>query len=358
MEANKSLFPIVAVFPGQGSQAVGMGKSLFENFKVAREAFEEASDAIQVDLKKLCFEGPDSDLLLTENTQPCLLTTSVAAFRSAEAEFGFKPHAVAGHSLGEYSALVACKSLGLTQAVRFVRERGAAMQKAVPVGAGTMAALMGLEDSEVEALCTQATQVALEKRQNGQTEDQPALQVDAIVQPANFNTPGQVVIAGSADAVQEALLLMKSNPSWSKGKGIPLQVSAPFHCKLMAPARNRMAELFSKLSSGEQIQRPSVPYVPNRTGRATQEQGVVLELLIEQIDHPVLWKQSVQTLLSLPGKGTDPAPKALAVEFGPGKVLGGMIKRIASASSIQSEQHSVQDLDTLRKFETIWRSLV
>jgi len=306
----------IALFPGQGSQHVGMGKDLFQNFQVARETFEEASDAIKIDLKKLCFDGPESDLTLTENTQPCLVTAAVTAFRVAQKETGFTPKAVAGHSLGEYSALVAAGSITLATAVRWVRERGIAMQKAVPAGEGKMAALLGMEDAAVQTLCEQASREAKAKRSSESSD----LTVEALVEPANFNAPGQIVIAGSADGVDTALALIASG-AYPGGKAIPLAVSAPFHCKLMAPARARMAELFSGASPSEKPKSLLCPYVPNRTARLSQEPGVVLELLIDQIDHPVLWKQSVETLLN--------ADFTQAVEFGPGKVLQGLCKRIA-----------------------------
>lgn len=310
---------VIAVFPGQGSQHVGMAKDLFDNFSVVRELFEEASDAISVDLKKLCFEGPNSDLVLTENTQPCLLVSSVAAFRVAEKEYDFLPGAGAGHSLGEYSALVACGSLDLATATRWVRERGAAMQRAVPAGAGTMAAVMGVEDAVVQKLCEKATRLTQEDRlKNGS--DSP---VDAVVEPANFNAPGQVVIAGSQDGVQKAIELLKSDEEFKGGKAIPLQVSAPFHCRLMKPARDRMSDVFAK--SQKSPLAPLFPYVPNRTARLNAEPGVVLELLKEQIDHPVLWKQSVVSLLD--------GPFDRVIEFGPGKVLTGLIKRISAQGS-------------------------
>jgi [acyl-carrier-protein] S-malonyltransferase len=250
-----------------------MGKDLYQNFSIVRETFEEASDAIRLDLKKLCFDGPESDLTLTENTQPSLLVTSVSAFRVAEAEMGFAPSAVVGHSLGEYSALVAAGSIPLQSATRWVRERGLAMQKAVPVGEGTMAAILGLEDSTVLSLCKKAASAAQEKNQ-----------APSIVEPANYNSPGQTVIAGSTDGIAEAIQFIRSDPEFSGGKAIPLQVSAPFHCKLMKPARDRMAEIFSTATAA---QTPICPYVPNRTGRITQEAGLIFEFLVDQVDHPV-----------------------------------------------------------------------
>ncbi len=323
----------VALFPGQGSQHVGMAKDLFENFSYVRELFEEASDALKADLKKLCFDGPESDLTLTHNTQPCLLLASVAAFRAAQRELDFKPQAAAGHSLGEYSALVAAGCLEFGDAIRLVRERGLAMQKAVPAGQGTMAAVMGLEDAQIEALCKKATDVAAAKPRDSQ--------VEACVEPANFNSPGQIVIAGSTDAVAEALSMLKSDPEFSGGKAIPLSVSAPFHCKLMRPARDRMAQLFSELA--HKPSKLDFPYFPNRTGRPTQEPGVVLELLVEQIDHPVLWKQSVTEMMN---RGF-----ARGVEFGPGKVLAGLSKRIEKTTGKPLPVTGVSDSATLKTLE-------
>lgn len=305
----------MALFPGQGAQHPGMGKDLVENFSAAKLVFEEASEAIKLDLKRLCFEGSEADLALTENTQPALLTASVAAFRAAQKELDLQPSAAAGHSLGEYSALVAIGALPLATAVAWVRERGAAMQRAVPAGQGTMAAVMGLEDTQIQNLCEKATQAARAARDAAS--DHPWT-VEAIVEPANFNSPGQVVIAGSGDAVREALQLAKSEAVFAGAKVIPLQVSAPFHCRLMRPARDRMANLFA--SSAVKPQSLPCPYLPNRTARLNQEPGTIFELLVEQVDHPVLWKQS---MLAAQQSG-----HTSFVEFGPGKVLTGLAKRI------------------------------
>ena len=335
----------VALFPGQGSQHVGMGKDLYENFPVAREVFEECSDALHVDLKKLCFEGPETDLTLTENTQPCLLTASVAAYRVAHSELGFKPSAVAGHSLGEYSALVAAGAFPLSSAARWVRERGIAMQRAVPAGEGSMAAIMGLEEEAILRLCSKATEATKQKRASGESSSV----VEAIVQPANFNAPGQIVIAGSSDAIREAVLLVQSG-EFAGGKAIPLQVSAPFHCKLMAPARERMAELFLKAQPFERPRVLTAPYVPNRTARLTQESGVVFDLLVEQVDHPVLWQQSVKALL-------ESDVSSVGVEFGPGKVLAGLVKRISRSADRKFDVVSLGDSAGLKALEAMGPAL-
>jgi [acyl-carrier-protein] S-malonyltransferase len=321
-----------------------MAKELCENFRTANEVFEEASDAIHLDVMKLCFEGPESELVLTENTQPALLVSSVAAFRVASKDLGFLPDAVAGHSLGEYSALVAAGSLPLATATQWVRERGRAMQSAVPAGQGTMAALLqpwgAEEDSKVRELCRRATEAASAKRAKGENPNN--LTVEAIVEPANFNAPGQIVIAGSADAVAEALALAKAGGDFAGAKAIPLSVSAPFHCRLMKPARDRMGELFSRAPAPK---RPNCPYIPNRTARLTSETGVIYELLVEQVDHPVLWKQSMTSLLE---DGFD-----TAIEFGPGKVLTGLMKRISQPLGKTVALHQVSETAHVNALEEI-----
>lgn len=323
---------MIAFFPGQGSQHEGMGKSLFENFSYVRDLFEEASEAIKLNIKKLCFDGPATDLTLTENTQPCLLVTSYAAFVAAEREWEFKPSLVMGHSLGEYSALVAAKSLRFAEAVRWVRARGQAMQSAVPAGVGGMAAVMGLDDSQVIDLCKKAISAAKEKNSSD----------PAVVEPANFNSPGQVVIAGSKNALDEAAALSKTD-AFKGAKIIPLQVSAPFHSSLMKPARENMAELFLKLSPAARPAPLAAPYIPNCTARFTTEASLILELLEEQIDHPVLWTQSVETAL---GRG-----EKKGIEFGPGKVLQSLVKRIAKSSQKEFEIMGCGDSEGVKNLE-------
>ncbi|MCC7440419.1 MAG: ACP S-malonyltransferase [Bdellovibrionales bacterium] len=328
---------IVALFPGQGAQHLGMGKALLENFRQARVIFEEASDAARLALRKLCIDGPESDLALTENTQPALLTVSVAAYRVAREELGFRPAAVAGHSLGEYSALVAAGALQLAPAVAWVRERGRAMQQAVPVGEGTMAAVMGMEDLSVEALCAAARDEARARRKDGR--EARAFTVDAVVEPANFNSPGQIVVAGSVDAVAIVLELLKAgDPRFAGGKAIPLDVSAPFHCRLMKPARERMERLFSDAPAGNRPDKLQCPYVPNRTAKLSMDESRVFALLSEQVDHPVLWRQSAVHLMH--------GGFQKAVEFGPGKVLQGLMKRIAKAEKVEMSLVGMGDKDS------------
>ena len=332
----------LAVFPGQGSQHVGMLKEFYENFKLVRELFEEASDSTGLHIKKLCFDGPESDLQLTQNTQPCLLTSSIASYRVVHTETGFKPHIAAGHSLGEYSALVANQCIPFSSAVRWVMERGIAMQKAVPEGEGSMLALMGFEDSQVETLCTEAKTHAQVARNQGY--DGAGSRVQCELSPANFNSPGQTVVSGSIDAIEHALKLIKADPRFSGKKAIPLSVSAPFHCSLMADARTKMESLFQKAQDYEKPLPFEFPYIPNTTARVTTEQTAVFDLLVEQINHPVMWRQSIENALQ---NGVN-----RVIEFGPGKVLQGLCKRIAAAQNANVQLLGVNDLaslDSLKK---------
>lgn len=324
---------MMALFPGQGSQHVGMGKDLCENFSIARQTFEEASDILKLDLKKLCFEGPESDLALTENTQPCLLAHSIASYRTAQEEFGFRPTLVAGHSLGEYSALVAAESLSFSEALRWVRQRGRVMQQAVPVGMGSMTAVLGMEDEALEALCKRAIDAAQEKAQAESLSS--SITLPPVVEPANYNAPGQTVVAGSLMALEQMVALQPQGV-----KMISLPVSAPFHCSLMSSAREAMRKFFSNLLENQKPKQLACPYIPNRTARLSQESGVVLDLLVEQIDHPVFWKQSMKTALENSVRH--------AVEFGPGKVLAGLMKRIATPLAIHCSVLSVGDSSSLK----------
>lgn len=282
------------LFPGQGSQYAGMGKDLAENFPVARQAFEEADEALGFKLSALCFNGPDDDLKLTFNTQPAILTTSVAALRVVQQETGLKADFLAGHSLGEYSALVCGGALSLADAARTVRARGTFMQEAVPVGVGAMAAMLSIEADELAAICADAAQ-------------------GEVVAPANFNSPGQIVIAGHATAVNRAIELAKA-----KGyrKAMLLPVSAPFHCALMQPAADRLKSVLDAV----QVNALTLPVITNVEATANQDSDRVRALLVQQVCAPVRWEQSVQTMIGL-GATT-------FVEIGPGKVLTGLVKRI------------------------------
>jgi [acyl-carrier-protein] S-malonyltransferase len=284
------------LFPGQGSQKVGMGKALAASFESARLAYQEADDALGFAISKLCFEGPEADLTRTENTQPAILATSIAALRTLEAERGLSFDVAAGHSLGEFSALVAVRALHFADALRLVRLRGQAMQEAVPEGQGAMAALIGLDPDGVRALCEEAAQ--------GQ-----------VCEPANFNGGGQVVISGHAEAIDRAVAA-------AKGKGakraVKLQVSAPFHCALMQPAAERLAEALE----GVQVHAMQIPVVANVTAEPNRDQTRVKELLIRQVTGSVRWEESVLAMVQL---GVDNA-----LEVGAGSVLRGLVKRIAS----------------------------
>src|SRR5215207_3005189 len=287
---------IAFIFPGQGSQAPGMGRELAEAYAAAREVFEEADDALGFKLSRLCFGGPAEELQLTENTQPAILATSIAALRAAEGEGLPRPDFVAGHSLGEYSALVAAGALTLKDAVRTVRKRGRYMQEAVPVGAGAMAAVLGGDFEMVEAACKEA---ALEGE---------------ICGPANINSPGQIVIAGSAAAVERAIPILKERGA---KRAVPLKVSAPFHCALMLPAQERLA---ADLDAVE-FKDLSVPLVTNVDAALIRTGAEARAALVRQVSSPVRWRESVE-LLARGGVG-------LFVEVGPGKVLGGLVRQTA-----------------------------
>lgn len=282
------------IFPGQGSQHAGMGKELADNFKSARISFEEADDALGFSLSRLCFEGPEEDLKLTANTQPAILAASVAALRVLREESPLTPSFLAGHSLGEYSALVASGALDFADALRTVRARGSFMQDAVPVGVGAMAAILGAEADQLAEICAEAAQ-------------------GEVVSPANFNSPGQIVVAGHTGAVNRAIEIAKA-----KGfrKAMLLPVSAPFHCALMQKAAERLAETLQPV----QVNPLATPVVTNVEAKPNSDASRVKPLLVEQVCAPVLWDQIVQQIIA--------AGVTNFVEIGPGKVLAGLVKRI------------------------------
>ncbi|HKS27990.1 MAG TPA: ACP S-malonyltransferase [Pyrinomonadaceae bacterium] len=282
------------IFPGQGSQAPGMGRDLAENSEAARRVFEEADEALGFSISELCFEGPAERLQLTENTQPAILTTSIAALRAMEEAGLAGPDFVAGHSLGEYSALVAAGSLSLSDAVRTVRARGRYMQEAAPVGSGAMAAIMGADLGVVMESCNEAAQ-------------------GEVCSPANINSANQVVIAGDSAAVDRAVELLKERGA---KRAIRLNVSAPFHCALMNPARDRLAEDLEKLD----FQDLRVPLITNVDASAITSGGEAKDALVRQVSSPVRWHESVTYLQ---GQGVD-----TFVEVGPGKVLSGLVRQI------------------------------
>ena len=298
----------LAMFPGQGSQYVGMAKLLVQEFPKAGRVFEEAEDACKLSLRKLCFEGPESELLLTENTQPALLTTSIATWVVLEDEVGFTPDFFAGHSLGEYSALVASQKLSLAQAVKLVRLRGKEMQTAVPVGKGAMLAVLGTIDlSHLEGLCKSVTQNLVKE---GYSE------LQATVQVANYNSHNQIILSGGIDGIQKVAFLLEGTGPKSK----ILPVSAPFHSALMRPARLAMEPHIKDLVLNDNKQK----IIANLTAKV--ELPYTHELLIQQIDGPVKWTQSIAT-------ATEHGVTRF-VEVGPGKVLSGLIKRTISKDSI------------------------
>ncbi|HKJ28728.1 MAG TPA: ACP S-malonyltransferase [Desulfuromonadales bacterium] len=303
---------IAFLFPGQGSQHAGMGKDLAENFPVARQIFEEANDALGVDLASLCFNGPEEDLKLTANTQPAILTTSIAALRVLETEIGIAPNCAAGHSLGEYSALVCAGALNFADAVRIVRQRGTFMQEAVPLGTGAMAAILGLDKETLERVCQDAAQ--------GQ-----------VVSPANFNSAGQVVIAGNTEAVDRAMNLAKEHGA---KRALPLPVSAPFHCSLMIPAGERLADVLADIKVGDM----TVPVITNVEATPNQDASRVCQLLVDQVSAPVLWEDTIACMIKLDVERY--------IEIGPGKVLAGLVKRMAKDSTIQNVQN-VSDIRVL-----------
>ena len=281
------------VFPGQGAQAPGMGCELAEQFAAAREVFERADAVLGFPLSKLCFEGPAEELQLTANAQPAILAVSVAAARVLAGE-GIRPDYVAGHSLGEYSALVAAGALELADALRLVRKRGQYMQEAVPVGQGAMAALLGLEAAAVDEVCCEAAG-------------------DEVVSAANLNSPAQIVIAGHRAAVERAVELAKARGA---KRAILLNVSAPFHCSLMKPAQDRLAADLDAVA----IRDPQVPLVNNADAAIVRTAEAVRDGLKRQVTSPVRWTES---MLALRREGADPF-----IEVGPGKVLCGLMRQI------------------------------
>ncbi len=308
---------IAFVFPGQGSQAVGMGRDFCTLSATAKAIFQEANDALGFDLMRLAFEGPEEELALTANTQPAVLTVSVAAAIVA-IEHGIRPQLAAGHSLGEYSALVMSGALRFRDAVRVVRRRGEFMQEAVPVGTGAMAALMGLDLVAVEAICADAAQ--------GQ-----------VVEVANVNSPVQIVIAGHRAAVERAVKLAADRGG---KKSVLLPVSAPFHCALMAPAAERLAVELEKVQVGD----PRMPIVRNVDGGVTTTAAEVKPALLRQVASPVRWTDCVKRLAA-EGATT-------FVEVGPGRVLTGLLKRTLD----QARGFAIEDAASLGKTATALRA--
>jgi len=294
---------VAFVFPGQGSQYGGMGREVAEKFPVARAAFDEADASLDAPISRTCFEGPEEQLKLTENTQPAILATSIAVYRIFE-EKGIRPDFVAGHSLGEYSALVAAGAMRLRDAVPLVRRRGRYMQEAVPVGVGAMAALLGLDQAAIHLIC--------ERVRGGQ-----------VVSPANLNSPGQVVIAGHKEAVERAVIQAKDTGA---KRAIMLPVSAPFHCALMKPAEERLSEDLHRIEFADL----RMPLITNVDARPIRTGSEARDGLQRQVSRPVRWQQTIERLM-------DEGVRTF-IEVGPGKVLLGLIRSIdKSATMLNTE---------------------
>ena len=305
------------IFPGQGSQQIGMGKVFYDNFPVARQVFQEADDSLHFALSTLCFQGPEDALKLTENTQPAILTTSVAALRVLQSETGLDAELAAGHSLGEYSALVAAGALAFPDAVRIVRLRGRFMQEAVPVGEGAMAAVLGLERKDVEAVCEQAS-------------------AGEVLSPANFNCPGQIAIAGHSKAVQRAIEKIKEMGK----KAVLLPVSAPFHSPLMKPAGVRLEKELEPIPVSDL----KIPVITNVEAQFNTSKDRVKGLLVAQVSSPVRWEESMRAMID---HGIE-----RVLEIGPGKVLSGLMKRIDA----KMKMANVEDVDTLKKVDAFMKN--
>jgi [acyl-carrier-protein] S-malonyltransferase len=303
---------VAFIFPGQGSQSAGMGRELAGRYQAARAVFEEADQALGFSLSELCFNGPEEELQQTANTQPAILAVSVAVYRVL-AERGMRPDFVAGHSLGEYSALVAAGALGLGDALRLVRRRGQLMQEAVPIGVGAMAAILGIEAEQVAAACQTAAQ-------------------DQVCTPANFNAPTQVVIAGHQEAVDRAIEECKLRGA---RKALKLKVSAPFHSPLMMPVQEQMAEPLNST-----VFHPlAFPIVNNVEAAITSDGGQCREALIRQITAPVQWTGIVTRMFD--------QEVGTMVEIGPGKVLLGLVKSIAKETGTEVKLFNVGDPETV-----------
>jgi [acyl-carrier-protein] S-malonyltransferase len=314
--------PFISLFPGQGSQFPGMSKTLLTHFGYTRALFEEASDSIKESLTALTLEGPEDKLQLTANSQPAILTTSYAWLEVLRRELGYQPSAAAGHSLGEYTALLAAGALTLSEAVTLVRTRGTLMQNAVPEGKGKMAAVLGLDDSKIIELC--------EKASDG----------GYVVVPANFNAPGQVVISGHREAVERAEKLGSTEPLKAR-KMIPLKVSAPFHSPLMKAIVEPFTVSLKKVNW-----QPLQFRIAFNVDAKLREDANIIELLQSQLYSPVRWTECASVLGEKVGK--------TFVEVGPGKVLTGLVKRIVDGATL----YSIDSIEDFKNFETKWKENV
>lgn len=303
---------IAFVFPGQGSQYVGMGKELAAKYPIAKTTFEEANDALGFDLRKLCFEGDAEELKLTANAQPAILAHSVAAMRVIEQESDLAPSYLAGHSLGEYTALVASGAIEFSDALRVVRKRGEFMQNAVPAGIGVMVAVLGNIKRSIRSICVDASV-------NG-----------TMVSPANYNAPGQVVISGHKEAVDKASDLAKESGA---RRVVLLETSAPFHCSLMAPAADKLREVLNSID----INGISIPVVTNLEAEPNDDPSRIAQLLYDQMMNPVRWDRSVEKMVELGVENF--------IEIGPGHILSGLIRRIARDKKV----HGTDSIEKLEK---------
>lgn len=295
------------VFPGQGSQYVGMGKEISENFSESKEIFREASDALGYDVERLCFEGPQEELNKTVRTQPCILTASIAIFNALKSK-KITPSVVAGHSLGEYSAMVASGVMSFKDTVKLTQKRAQFMQEAVPEGKGLMAAILGLDRGRLEEICRSIK--------------------SGYAAPANYNSPGQIVIAGEKEAVEEVMRLAKEAGA---KRALSLAVSVPSHCSLMAHASKRLGELME----GVEFKSPAIPVVNNADAKFLDNVQDIKAALVRQLNSPLLWEDSIKAIAE---SGTD-----TFMEVGPGKVLSGLIKRIVPDAKILN----VEDMKSL-----------
>lgn len=301
---------IAFIFPGQGAQNVGMGKDLYAQFPIARRIFDEADESLGEKISEICFNGPDEKLQETINTQPAILTHSIACF-SILKDKGIMPDIVAGLSIGEYSALVAAESIEFSQAVPLVQKRGKYMQEAVPLGEGTMAAILGLEREEVLQICDIASE-------------------EGIVQAANFNCPGQIVLAGEVKAVKKAIELAKARGA---KKAVILAVSAPFHCSLLKPAADKLANELDKVK----IIDSKIPVVSNVNAEIVRNSCEIKQLLIKQVFSPVFWEDCIRCMIDYGAE--------IFIEVGPGRVLSGFMKKINKSLTVLN----VEDAESLYK---------
>lgn len=301
---------IAFIFPGQGAQYVGMGKQIASEYRSASEIFDQASEALGIDMRKMIFDGDEDTLKITENTQPAIVTTSIACLQPL-LEKGIKPAFTAGLSLGEYSAHVASGTMSFKTAVSLVRKRGKFMQEAVPVGIGTMAAILGLSSEDVAECCKNASEFG-------------------IVEPANFNCPGQVSIAGEIKAVEKAMELCSQKGA---KRAILLAVSAPFHCSMLKPAGDRLDDELQHVEFSDF----KVPLVANATAKVVDSTSDIRNILVKQVSSPVLWEDSIRYMME---QGVD-----TFIEIGPGKVLGGFVKKISK----EARAYNIEDLESLEK---------